>query len=42
MREEYDRVLSTHTMADKTGRFGQYRYISKTQYRRFADASVYL
>ena len=31
MRDEYNRVLSTPTEADKIGRFGRYRYIGKTQ-----------
>jgi len=33
MREEYNSILSTPIEADIIGRFGRYRYISKTQYR---------
>jgi len=31
MRDEYNIILSTPIEADNIGRFGQYRYISKTQ-----------
>jgi len=31
MREEYNKVLSTPTEADKISHFGRYRYINKTQ-----------
>jgi len=30
VREEYNSILSTPTKANEIGRFGQYRYISKT------------
>jgi len=31
MRDEYNIILSTPIEADNIGRFGQYRYIGKTQ-----------
>jgi len=40
MREEYNSILSTTPEADKIGRFGQHRYICKTQI--LADISVNL